>query len=111
MKIVTVVPFEKGPYKEDLSYFSAKEIPDGSIVEVTLRNKKLLGLAVASVDASAAKGEIKELDFNLKKILEVKENSIIKKKFIDAVLSISRYFASRKNDGIASLIPAMLKDN
>lgn len=111
MKIVTVIPFQKGPLTEDLTYFTSKEIPDGSIVEVSLRSKKLLGLVVSSRDASESKGELKDLNFNLKKILSIKEHSIIKKKYIEAVLLACKYFVSNKNDSVTALIPALLRNN
>lgn len=110
MKILTVVPFEKGPFKEDLTYFSAKDVSPGSIVKVTLRSKTLLGLVVTSDDASEAKGMLKELDFNLKKILEVKENLLFRNEYINAILSTSDYFASKRNDAVTALIPSVLKD-
>ena len=59
MKIVTVVPFKKGILGEDLTYFTAQNIPNGSIVSISLRNKKILGLVVNVADASHAKSEIK----------------------------------------------------
>ena len=40
MKIVTVIPLEKGAFKTDLTYFTAKDIKNGSIVSIPIRNKK-----------------------------------------------------------------------
>ena len=40
MKIITVIPFQKGGQKEELTYFSSKDIKNGSVVSITLRNKK-----------------------------------------------------------------------
>src|SRR6188472_3354960 len=110
MRIVTVIPFSKGPMKENLTYFSARDIAVGSIVEATLRNKKLLGLVVDSKNASEAKGELKELDFNLKKIVDVKENSLFQKEYIEAIRKTNTYFIGRINDGITSLVPQLLRD-
>ena len=55
MKILTVVPLARGVFKEDLTYFSAQDVPNGAIVDIPVRNKKILGLVVSSQDASAAK--------------------------------------------------------
>ena len=110
MKILTVIPFEKRPFGENLTYFSAKDIAVGSIVNVTLRGRVLLALVVGTEDAASAKGELKELDFNLKKILEVKENSIFQGTYLDAILQTSDYFAARKNDAVSALIPTILKE-
>lgn len=111
MKILTVIPFEKGPFGEELTYFSAQEVALGSIVEVPLRNKKILGFVIASDDVSTAKSEVKDLDFNLKKISGVKENSIFSHNYFQAILETSKYFAQPANNSIASLTPALLRDN
>jgi len=76
MKIVTVIPFKKGIFNENLTYFSAKDIANGSIVSISVRNKKTLGLAVFSEDMTEVKSGIKKMPFNLKKILEIKGQSI-----------------------------------
>jgi len=111
MKIVTVVPLKKGVWKENLTYFSAQDIPNGNIVVIPLRNKKILGLVVDSVDASREKSNIKGMSFNLKKIIEVKEYSIFPKKYLDCAIETSKYFAGSKNNGITSLIPSSLREN
>ncbi len=110
MKIVTVIPLEKGAWKSDLTYFSGKDIPLGSIVKVSLRNKKILGLAVSSEDVSSSKGEIKNMRFDLKKIIEVKEHSIFTKEFLEATFEISKYFASKQNHSMGALIPALFRE-
>src|SRR3989344_2374196 len=110
MKIVTVIPLKKGVWKSDLTYFSSLEIPDGSIVNVSLRNSKTLGLVVSSEELSGAKSEVKEMNFNLKKIIEVKEHSIFKKEYIESAFDTAKYFAARKNDVVTHLLPAVLRE-
>ncbi|MEI8270026.1 MAG: hypothetical protein WCG45_01530, partial [bacterium] len=68
MKIVTVMPLKKGVFKEELTYFTAQEISLGSIVNIPVRNKKILGLVISVEDARNAKSDIKDMNFNLKKI-------------------------------------------
>ncbi len=111
MKIVTVVPLKKGLWKENLTYFSVQDVPNGSIVSVPLRSKKVLGLVINVEDARSTKGDIKSMPFNLKKISGVKEHSIFRKEYLEAVLDASRYFAGSKNNTITSLIPAVWREN
>ena len=111
MKIITVIPLKKGTWKENLTYFSAKDIANGSIVVVPLRNKKVLGLVISGEDIAFQKSSIKDMSFNLKKVTEVKERSIFLKDYLDSAIEISRYSAGSKSNGIASLIPAPLRDN
>lgn len=110
MKIVTVVPLAKGIFKGNLTYFSTRDLTAGSIVSIALRNKKVLGLVTEAKDAGEAKGEIKSLRFNLKKITEVKTHSIFRTEYLDSIFEAAKYFASNKNGAITSLIPAALRE-
>jgi len=108
MKIVTVIPFQKGILKEEFTYFSAKNIENGSIVSISMRNKKNLGLVISCEDVSKEKSIIKNMSYNLKKIDEVKDKSIFKKEFFESIISASKYFAIKKKLIISSLIPSIL---
>ena len=110
MKIVSVIPLKKGVLKEELTYFTSQEIEVGSIVNIPVRTKKILGLVFSVEDVSEAKTNIKNMNFNLKKIIEIKEQSIFKNEFIESTFLVSKYFASKKNIGITSFIPAVLKE-
>src|ERR1035437_2733901 len=111
MKIVTVVPLKKGLWKEDLTYFSMQDVPDGSIVTIPFRNKKVLGLVTGVENAGHAKSSIKSMSFNLKKIINVKEHSVFRKEYLNSIIETSKYFVSNKNNGITSLIPAVFREN
>lgn len=105
MKIVTVIPLKRGVWKEELTYFTTKEIQNGNIVNIPLRGKNTLGLAISIKNASEIKGDIKDLSFSLKKIEEVKGYSIWRKEFLDSSILASQYFGGKVSQGIASLIP------
>ena len=110
MKIVTVIPLEKGVFKTDLTYFTAKDIKNGSIVSVPIRNKKILALVVSCQDVSNEKSEIKDMPFKLKKIDEIKKHSIFRNEFLESTFILSSYFVSKKNSGIISLIPSIFRE-
>ncbi|MDE2399828.1 MAG: hypothetical protein KGL67_02360 [Patescibacteria group bacterium] len=110
MKIVNIIPLKKGLLQNDLTYFTTKEIESGSIVAIMLRNKKVLGLVISCLNVSDTRMNIKGMDFNLKKIVEVKEKSIFLKEYIESVLLVSEYFACSKNNAITSLIPAIFRE-
>ena len=111
MKIATVIPLKRGIWKEELTYFTAQDIPPGSIVTIPLRNKKVLGLVISIEDATSAKSDIKRMSFNLKKITEVKERSIFLKEYLDSAIETGKYFAGNKNTAIAAMLPAPLREN
>ena len=54
------------------------------------------------MDASEAKKFHKDLSFNLKKIIGVKENFIWKNEFIETIILSSLYFVKNKSDSFAS---------
>ncbi|MEK7088523.1 MAG: hypothetical protein AAB913_00140, partial [Patescibacteria group bacterium] len=110
MKIVTVIPLEKGAFKTDLTYFTAKDIKNGSIVSVPIRNKKILGLVISCQDVMNAKTGIKDMSFKLKKIIEVKKHSIFRNEFIESALELSSYSVSKKNSGVISFIPSLFRE-
>lgn len=110
MKIITVIPLEKGSWKADLTYFSLKDVKNGSIVSVPIRNKKILSLVISSDDVREAKESIKNMSFKLKKIIEVKNRSIFKKEFLESTFLLSSYFVSKKNSAVISLIPAIFRE-
>ena len=110
MKLATVVPLKKGVFKEELTYFTSKEVVSGNIVSIPFRSKKILGLVVATENVSGSKESIKDLPFNLKKILEVKEESIFLKEYLQSALLVGRYFAAKKNDSVASLLPSAFRE-
>ncbi|MFA5936974.1 MAG: hypothetical protein WC822_03800 [Candidatus Paceibacterota bacterium] len=110
MKIVTILPLEKGAFKSDLTYFTAKDIENGSIVSVSVRNKKILGLVISCQNATDIKSGIKDMPFELKKIIEVKKYSIFRNEFIESAILLSSYFLSKKNSGIISLIPSIFRE-
>ena len=111
MKIVNVIPLTKGPLKGDLTYFTTKDIESGSIVAITLRNKKILGLVLSVENVSDTKMNIKDMNFNLKKIIEVKDKSIFLKEYLESVFLVSKYFVANKNNAIAALIPKLFLEN
>lgn len=111
MQILTVIPLQKNTFTEELTYFSSTDMPLGSIVTITIRNKKMLGLVVYAVDANTMKSEIKNMDFNIKKIVEAKEFSIFRDEFIESALLTSKYFANNKSSTISYLIPQIIKEN
>lgn len=111
MKIVTVIPLSKGIFKEELTYFTAKEISNGSVVKIPVRNKSILGIVISSTDASDTKSNIKNMSFNLRKITEIKENSILLNQFLSTGIEVSEYFASSKSNTLLSLIPTSFREN
>lgn len=107
MKIISVIPLKKSILKGDLTYFTSLNISVGNIVSVPIRSKQTLALVTSTEELEEAKSDIKEMNFNLKKVTEDKGASIFLKEYLDAVFDTSKYFAQNKNNSITSLIPSI----
>jgi primosomal protein N' (replication factor Y) len=105
MKIISVIPLKKGVFKGDLTYFTSLDISVGSIVTVPVRSKEIIALVTSSLELRDGKSSVKGMNFNLRKVIENKGDSIFLKEFLDAIFETSKYFAQNINNAFASLIP------
>ena len=55
MYILDVIPIAKGILREKLTYFSAKDIPLGSLVEIPVRKKLIKALVIDKKAVTDAK--------------------------------------------------------
>ena len=84
MYLVLVTPFAKSVRASHLSYFSAKEIAPGSIVNVPLRKQIIAGLVIECSPIADIKQEIKQSEFGIKKIKSVSNRVLFSKSFVTA---------------------------
>jgi primosomal protein N' (replication factor Y) len=108
MNIINVIPIARGVGKETLSYFSAVDVPPGSIIKVPLRNRQIPALAISQEPISDIKSEIKNSGFMLKKIGKVKPVSLFLPEFIEASHEAGRYFAGSTGSVLSSITPTPL---
>ncbi len=112
MRIINVIPLTRNIVgKETLSYFSARDIPTGSIVDIPLRKKYVRALVVSSENVSKAKSKIKQADFAMRKIEAQKPLSIISHHCVNAAIKTAKYFAQNTGSVLYNTIPtAILED-
>jgi primosomal protein N' (replication factor Y) len=111
MYIVTVIPIQKGFQRENLTYFSSNEIPLGSIVSIPLRSKTADAIVINIENARDLKFDIKNADFQLKKIISVKGHSPFSPAFFKACERIKEYNISNTGTVIKALLPAVFLNN
>ncbi len=105
MFIATVIPLSKSIQKENLTYFTAKEIPLGSIVSVPVRSKMIDALVIELEDASTLKGGVKDANFQLKKIESVKGLAPFRQSFFEACVRMQKYYATTTGAIIDAMLP------
>jgi len=108
MYIATVIPLAKGSQKEYLSYFSATDIPVGSIVSIPVRSRIIDAIVINIEEARNIKSDIKNADYQLKKIIKIKGDSPFNKSFFIACQKMKSYTVSNTGAIIKSLLPSAL---
>jgi len=111
MYIATVIPLKKGFQKDNLSYFSTVNIPLGSIVTIPIRKKNIDAIVINIEEARNLKYDLKERDYQLKKIIKIKGDSPFTKSFFQACEKMKDYNVSNTGSIIKSLLPAVFLDN
>jgi primosomal protein N' (replication factor Y) len=111
MYIVTVIPLSKGNQREYLSYFSLYEIPVGSIVEIPVRLKTQDAIVINIEEAKNIKSDIKNADYQLKKIIKLKGDSPFNKSFFLACQKLKNYTLSNTGSIIKTLLPSVFVEN
>lgn len=111
MKLIGIIPIARGIAKEKLSYFSAEEMPIGSIVSISLRSREVPGLVISSQDVLEEKANIKKLSFTVKKINKKKPVEIFQPEFIKTCQETSRYLAATTGSVLYSVAPSGILEN
>lgn len=111
MYILTVIPIQKGLQKEHLSYFSGTPVGLGMIVTIPVRLKEIDAIVIACEDARALKSDIKNADFQLKKIVGIRGSSPFNNAFFSACERMKDYTASSTGALIKLLLPTVFLEH
>lgn len=108
MKSVTVIPLDKGIFRDELTYFSAQDVNIGSIVSVPVKNRQVDALVVGLEDASKIKSALRNSSFPLKKITKIKQDNLFLPSFLSAVKQTADYFAVSRGQVIKNFVPKII---
>lgn len=108
MYLAQVIPFSKGVHKEELTYFSTLCLKSGDLVQISLRNKNVLGLVTSVRPADEVKTEIKRSNFPMKKILKLVGDAQLSESFFVAVSKTADYYASTSGSILRTVIPTTI---
>lgn len=111
MKLLHVIPIARGFTKDQLSYFTLKDIPKGALVEVPLRNKNIQALVIDTEDVGDAKSELRRSSFALKKVASEKYSTLLLPELIETTKALSYYFAASHGATLHQVVPKVLLDN
>ncbi len=105
MHIVTVYPIIKGAFKQELTYWSAKPIPLGSIIKVPLRGRNIHALVGEITEATNAKSQIKQASFATRKIEDPEPTEVVRRECVEACIKIAHNYAAPLGAVLKSCIP------
>ena len=105
MFIVEVTPFSKSSTIGTLSYYSTKNYPEGSIIEIPIRKKTIQGLVTHTKPVSAAKTAIKAATFSLKKIPPQNHIYTLPQSVLDTAHELEKTLPTHTGNIIFALLP------
>lgn len=106
MYIVTVSPIARGAFTDQLTYWSAHFFNPGSIINVPFRTKEIIALVQRCTPAEEAKMEIKNANFETKKIEEqIQEVKIVRSEAIETARFISEFYCIPIGSVLSAFIP------
>ncbi|MEK7586466.1 MAG: primosomal protein N' [Patescibacteria group bacterium] len=111
MKAIEVIPLEGNIFRDSLSYFTAKPVMPGAMIEITVRQKKVKALVVAVREVAEVKSKLRRANFSLKKIEKIENENLLRPEFIEAVTQTATYYAGYAGQILKNLIPKAILEN
>lgn len=106
MNIITVIPLARTKGVDELSYFTASDVPVGAIVTVPIRSKSVSALVTSTRAAADIKAEIKNAPYALKKLERVRATQFFPASFVYSCKKLADYYAA----DIGSIIDTLMSD-
>ncbi|MGM0482892.1 MAG: hypothetical protein ACQEP6_03485 [Patescibacteria group bacterium] len=111
MEIVTVAPLVHSPGKEELSYFTDKDIEVGSVVSVEIRSKSAPALVLKKETVSDVKSRIKTSSFGLKKINSILSQKLYSNSTLEAARETAYFYSVPIGAILKSVTPKAILEN
>ncbi len=111
MKILTVIPIAKGIPRDELSYFSAKPVPLGTLVTAPFGNRSIKGVVVGSDKVRDLKSSIKQSSFVLRNITTVHSDTVLAHAIFTAAQKTAQYYVTRVGPILETMMPKAVFDH
>jgi|CXWL01.1.fsa_nt_gi primosomal protein N' len=108
MFVIDVIPFSKLAPTQSLSYRSREDLPVGTLVEITLRRRKTLGMVHRCASVREEKSVLKRASFTL--LHSVKADAgMLPKPLVEAAQDIARYHATTVGAVLSTLFSEYIR--
>ncbi len=104
MKILTIIPIAKGIPRDELSYFSAKDVALGTLVTVPFGKRSIKGVVVDQNEVRDLKSSIKSSDFALRNLTTIHPETLPPSIFT-AAQNTARYYSQSIGMILKTIIP------
>lgn len=111
MFLLTVIPVTKRVSKQELSYYSSKEIGVGALVSVPVRSKEQIALVIKKEPIELKKSSIRKSPFKFKKISSVVSKNIFSSETIESALETAEHYNISPGSVLYSLTPVSVLNN
>lgn len=111
MYVIDVIPIAKNIGTNILSYFTSKNVSVGAIVTIPIRKRITHGIILSVRNAEEIKSELRQADFALKKIDDLKSTEFFSKEFMQMVSEVADYYATSSGAIMNILIPEYILKN
>ncbi len=105
MKILTVIPIAKGIPRDELSYFSAKEVAVGTLVTVPFGKRSIKGVVVDQNEVRDLKASLKENTFALRNVTTVHADAQLPSGIFQVAQSTAHFFAQKTGPVLETMLP------
>lgn len=110
MYVIEVAPLSKSGVLDRLSYYSATDLPVGSLVTIPLRKSEATGLVLSSAPVSMAKTAIRAATFSLRKLPEQTDPRQLSPYILKTAQSLYKEMPTSFGSILFSLLPAEVRD-
>lgn len=111
MNIITVIPLSKSKVAEELIYFTANDVPLGSVVTVPLRRKNIFAIVTKIEPVKELKTDIKNAPFKIRKLDKIQSTIFFPSFFIEACKNIADFHSTKIGAVIDTIISNLILEN
>jgi len=109
MYVITVAPLKRGISPDGLTYFSSEPYTEGTLLEVPIRNKEVLGLVTNIKPVSKAKTALRTATFSLRKLPVQKDAKKLGEALIKTAQELSSFYATSLGSLMYSMLPPEIR--
>jgi len=111
MYLLKVIPIVKGLPENYFSYFHTTQVLSGALVEVKIRNRKILSIVCEIEEVLDKKVNIKSEKFVLKKIERVVLNNFLSEEVFKSISTSSPLIGVKESDILENYLPEFVFEN